>query len=335
MLKIGITIGDVAGVGPEVTLRALAARAHRASLADPAVAFTLIGPAHIITSSAALLGVEPCFDVEDTGELDVRFLACGRNSAVTGDAAHRAVEQGAALVRDGRIDALVTAPISKTAWAMAGYTDPGHTELLASLATRVPGEPIPNVVMGFVGRETDGEILRVALATIHKPLSQVPILIRRARLVDILRVVHHDLKERFAIADPVIGVAGLNPHAGESGRIGREDLDEIAPAVIDARADGFRVEGPLPGDAIFASRMRRRFDLILAMYHDQGLAPFKALTSGTGVNVTLGLPFIRTSPDHGTAFDIAAQWSADPGSMSAAIDCAVELASRIAAKPVA
>ncbi len=319
--RIGVSVGDVAGVGPEVALRALSGRTD----AD----FTVIGPAGIIASAAALLGIESRFAILDTGPLDVRWLAAGQAAPETGEASHLAVERGAALALEGALDALVTGPISKTAWSLAGFHDPGHTEFLADLCARAhPRLPPPHVVMGFAGTESSGETLRVALATIHKPIAQVPPLIRRERILEIARTVVRDLSDRFGIAEPRIGICGLNPHAGEGGRIGREDLDEIAPAVEDARADGIHVEGPLPGDAIFSPRLRRRFDLILAMYHDQGLAPFKALTSGRGVNVTMGLPIIRTSPDHGTAFDIASRWAADPGSMTAAVDLAIELAQR-------
>lgn len=319
--RIGVCVGDVAGVGPEVTLRALAGR-------DDAE-FVVIGPAGIIASAASLLSLPLPVVIEDTGPLDVRWLAAGKAAAETGEASHQAVERGGAMAIEGLIDALVTAPISKEAWSLAGYHDPGHTELLADLCARSnPRLPPPHVVMAFSGTEMDGTVLRVALATIHKPVAKVPPLIRRERIREMILVVTRDLRDRFGLANPSIGVCGLNPHAGENGRIGREEIEEILPAVEDCRGEGIRVEGPLPGDAVFTPRLRRRFDLILAMYHDQGLAPFKALTAGRGVNVTLGLPILRTSPDHGTAFDIAGNWTADPGSMTAAIDLAIELARR-------
>lgn len=319
--RIGVTIGDVAGVGPEIVLRAVAGRDD----AD----FTIIGPAGIIASAAALLHLPLPLSVRETGPVDVKWLAAGKAAPETGEASHRAVEEGARMAVAGEIDALVTAPISKTAWSMAGYSDPGHTELLADICLRAyPRLPPSTVVMAFQGTEDSGETLRVALATIHKPVAQVPPLIRRERLLDLILAIARDLRERFGIAEPRIGVCGLNPHAGESGRIGREDLEEILPAIEDAQSEGVRAEGPLPGDAAFTPRLRSRYDLLLAMFHDQGLAPFKALTAGRGVNVTLGLPILRTSPDHGTAFDIAGRWSADYGSMSAAIDLAIELAKR-------
>lgn len=205
----------------------------------------------------------------------------------------------------GEIRAIVTAPISKSAWKKEGCDYPGHTELLGSVAGARP-------VMAFVGREDDGSYLRLALATIHEPLRNVPDMIRANELREILEIVRRDLKISR------IAACGLNPHAGEEGLFGNEE-EEIRSGIAGL------ADGPFPADALFSPRMRKKYDLIFAMYHDQGLAPFKALTAGRGVNVTLGLPFIRTSPDHGTALDIAGKNIADPSSMIEAIRLAIDL----------
>lgn len=315
--RIGITVGDIAGIGPEIALKSL--------LVFPREEFELIGPARQIRRAADALAIEIGETaVRDTGDIADEFLHCGRYTAETGRASHAAVEEAARAAVRGELSAIVTAPIAKKAWSLAGFDDPGHTELIGAIAIPISGGAEP--VMGFVGREADGSVLRVALTTIHIPLADVPRRLSREGLLTVIRVAARDLRERFGVRRPRLGVAGLNPHAGESGRIGAEDLEVIAPAVADARQEGLEVEGPLPGDAIFTPRTRRRFDMIIAMYHDQGLAPFKALTSGSGVNVTLGLPIIRTSPDHGTAFDIAGRGIADPSSMIEAIQLARELA---------
>jgi 4-hydroxythreonine-4-phosphate dehydrogenase len=210
---------------------------------------------------------------------------------------------------------MVTAPISKQLMGQAGFAFPGHTELLAEIAGS--GDPVMLLVGGS---------LRVALATIHLALRDVPAQITRPHLERTLAVVNADLRRRFAIAQPRIAVCGLNPHAGEGGRFGDEEAREIAPAVAAARASGIDAEGPLSADSLFHLAAQGRFDAVLAMYHDQGLGPLKLHAFGHAVNVTLGLPLIRTSVDHGTAFDIAGQGRADAGSMEEAIRLAAELA---------
>ncbi len=311
-MRIAVTVGDAAGIGPEVALR---------SLAVASAPVILVGPANAVRESARRLGVPlEAHEILDTGDLPLELLCSGRNDAATGRASHRAVETAVRLVLEGRASALVTAPISKAAWGLAGIHDPGHTEFIGRLAGGTP-------VMGFAGVEENGRPLRLALATIHEPIARVPSLLSVASLLEVIRIAHRDLVARFRIASPRIGVAGLNPHAGENGRIGTEEQTVIGPAIRAAREEGIGAEGPLPGDALFLPRMRGRFDLVVAQYHDQGLAPFKALTSGSGVNVTLGLSVIRTSPDHGTAFDIAGRSQADPSSMGAAIRLAEQLAS--------
>jgi 4-hydroxythreonine-4-phosphate dehydrogenase len=216
----------------------------------------------------------------------------------------------------GEYDAMVTAPVQKSVINDAGIAFTGHTEYLAERARA------PHVVMMLVGGG-----LRVALATTHLALSDVPRAINKKDLLETLRVLDHDLKRRFRIARPRILVAGLNPHSGESGHFGTEDMDIIAPAVAGARNAGIEASGPLPADTLFVPERLKGADCVLAMYHDQGLPVLKYASFGRGVNVTLGLPFVRTSVDHGTALDIAGSGRADPGSLIEAVKLAIELAS--------
>jgi 4-hydroxythreonine-4-phosphate dehydrogenase len=216
----------------------------------------------------------------------------------------------------GEYDAMVTAPVQKSVINDAGIRFTGHTEFLAEKARA------PHVVMMLVGGG-----LRVALATTHLPLSDVPPAITRDLIVQCLRVLDRDLRRRFRIASPRILVAGLNPHSGESGHFGTEDRDIIAPAIAEAKAAGIEASGPLPADTLFVPERLKGADCVLAMYHDQGLPVLKYASFGRGVNVTLGLPFVRTSVDHGTALDIAGTGRADPGSLNEAVKLAIELAS--------
>ena len=215
----------------------------------------------------------------------------------------------------GEYDAIVTAPVQKSVINDAGIAFTGHTEYLAEKARA------PHVVMMLVGGG-----LRVALATTHLPLAEVSRNISREKLVRTLRVLDQDLKKRFRIAKPRILVSGLNPHSGESGHLGREDVDVIAPAIADAVAAGISASGPIPADTLFVPERLKNADCALAMYHDQGLPVLKYASFGRGVNVTLGLPFVRTSVDHGTALDLAGTGKADPGSLIEALKLAIELA---------
>jgi 4-hydroxythreonine-4-phosphate dehydrogenase len=216
----------------------------------------------------------------------------------------------------GEFDAMVTAPLQKSVINDAGIAFTGHTEYLAERASA------PHVVMMLVGGG-----LRVALATTHLALSEVPKAINQKNLVATLRVLHADLKKRFHIPQPRILVAGLNPHSGESGHFGTEDMEIIAPAIAEAKAAGIEASGPLPADTLFVPERLKGADCVLAMYHDQGLPVLKYASFGRGVNVTLGLPFVRTSVDHGTALDIAGTGRADPGSLIEAVKLAIALAS--------
>jgi 4-hydroxythreonine-4-phosphate dehydrogenase len=222
-------------------------------------------------------------------------------------------------------DALVTAPVQKSVLLDAGIPFTGHTEFLAERTHA------RRVVMLLVGGARAAP-LRVALVTTHLALADVPRAITREAVVDTVVVVDRELRGRFGIDVPRIAVCGLNPHAGEGGHLGREEIDVIAPAIVECAARGIEVRGPLPADTVFVPRHAERFDVIVAMYHDQGLPVLKAASFGGGVNVTLGLPFVRTSVDHGTALDLARDpqlaASADPGSLIAAVDFAIDLATR-------
>jgi 4-hydroxythreonine-4-phosphate dehydrogenase len=238
----------------------------------------------------------------------------GALSAAAGRAAYDAIVRAVADVRHGVVDAIATAPINKEAWRLAGLPWNGHTDLLAHLTGAGP------VAMMF-----HADALRVVLATIHIPLADVPRALTRESLESTILLSAKELP-RFGYASPRIAVAGLNPHAGEHGLFGREEADVIAPAVAACRARGVDVSGPYPADTLFVRAQRGEFDAVIACYHDQGLIPVKLLAFGHAVNVTLGLPFVRTSVDHGTAFDIAGKGVADPESMVAAVLLAAKLA---------
>ena len=225
-----------------------------------------------------------------------------------------AIERAARECLAGRLDAMVTAPISKEILARGGFSFPGHTEILAKISGARP-------VMLLVGGE-----LRVALATVHCPLAEVPGRLQTADLVQTLRILASELSTRFLLSAPRLAVCGLNPHAGEGGRFGDEEGRIIVPAIELACAEGIDARGPFSADSLFHRAVQGEFDAILAMYHDQGLAPLKLHAFGRAVNITLGLPLIRTSVDHGTAFDIAGSGRADPGSMIEAIRLAIQLA---------
>jgi 4-phospho-D-threonate 3-dehydrogenase / 4-phospho-D-erythronate 3-dehydrogenase len=285
--RVGITVGDPAGIGPEISLKAAA---------DPAVLEVcepvLYGPHH---------------------EAELRAFVPGRVSAEAGRAACEAIARAVEDVRLGRLDAITTAPINKEAFALAEIPYKGHTDLLAMLTKSGPA------VMMF-----SSEPLRVVLATVHVPLRDVPDLLT-PQLVDSIIDLSEREMPRFGYAKPRLALAGLNPHAGEHGVIGGEDDAVLRPAVERARQRGIDISGPWPGDTVFGRAVRGEFDAVIATYHDQGLIPVKLLAFGRAVNVTLGLPIIRTSVDHGTAFDIAGQGIADPSSLVEAVRLAARL----------
>jgi 4-hydroxythreonine-4-phosphate dehydrogenase len=286
----------------------------------PRVAITVgdpsgIGP-EIARKAAAASGVlDACTPVIYAPE-DVEAFVPGQVSAEAGRAAYDTIVRAVEDARAGRVDAVATAPISKLAFAQAGLPWRGHTDLLAHLCG------VDHVVMMF-----HAPALKVALITVHVPLADVPRLLTPDAVTSTIELVARELP-RFGIARPRLALAGLNPHAGEDGVLGVEDGRVLAPAVAACRARGIDVVGPVPGDTVFVRASRGEFDAVVACYHDQGLIPVKLLAFGTAVNVTLGLPIVRTSVDHGTAFDIAGQDKADPGSMIEAVLLAAKLAGR-------
>ena len=328
---LAVALGDPAGVGPELIAAAWAAR-EEAGLAP----FFAVGGVTALAEAAVLRGLD--VGVEAIGHPDEAAAVFGRALPVLGaiDAAYHpgapddagahcafaSLRQATEIVRLGAASALVTAPVAKSALAVAGFAFPGQTEFLASAC----GRPDEDAVMMLAGPS-----LKAVPLTVHCPLAEVSQILSQALIERRARIVHDALRRDFAIAHPRIAVAGLNPHAGESGRFGSEEIEIIVPAVAALQAQGYDVVGPIPGDALFTPRTRATYDAALAMYHDQALIPLKTLDFDEGVNITLGLPIVRTSPDHGTAFDIAGRRLAHPGAMIAAIRTASEMAARRAA----
>jgi 4-hydroxythreonine-4-phosphate dehydrogenase len=317
-------MGDPTGIGPEVTLAALRARGMRGALQP-----ILVGDLGVYADTARRLRAPLRFaawqpgDALPRGAVAVREIAAlpvrqrrpGHPSPAGGRAAHAAIVEALHLVRSGQAAAMTTAPICKANLIAAGLPVGGHTELLAHLCGDVP------VRMMMVGGS-----LRVALVTTHLALRAVPDAIDGAAVLDTIRIAERALRQQFHLRRPRLGVAGLNPHAGEQGVFGDEDARVIVPAVRRARRLGIDARGPLAADSLFPLANGGAFDAVVCMYHDQGLAPFKLLHFADGVNFTAGLPVIRTSPDHGTAHDIAGQAKADPRSMIAALRMAGGLA---------
>ena len=292
-LRIAITVGDPAGIGPEIALKA-ASHPDLLAVCVP----VLYGP---------------------SSDTDLARYQAGRVSAEAGQCAYDAILRAVADARSGRVDAIATAPINKEAFAAAGIPWRGHTELLAHLTGA------SRFAMMF-----HAEALRVVLATVHIPLADVPRALTRDRLESIVMLASEELP-RFGLSRARLAVAGLNPHAGEHGLIGREEDEVMRPAIEACRARGVDVQGPFPADTIFLRAMKQEFDAVVACYHDQGLIPVKLAAFGRAVNVTLGLPIVRTSVDHGTAFDIARQGVADPSSLIEAVKLAAKLAGTRAA----
>jgi 4-hydroxythreonine-4-phosphate dehydrogenase len=304
-IRIAITLGDPAGIGPEVVSKALHGGAQGGAsvrVYGDLAALERAGavPESVAARSFASAEVSPGKPDSAAAHGVVEAIRCAARECLTGE-----------------VDAMVTAPISKEIIGLAGYEYPGHTELLAETAKA------PRAVMLLVGGK-----LRVGLATIHCPLREVPGRLRAPELVEILDVMRNDLSQLFAIPRPRIAVCGLNPHAGDGGRFGDEEARIIQPAVETAAVLGIDARGPFAADSLFHRAASGEFDAVLGMYHDQVLGPLKLHAFGRAVNVTLGLPLVRTSVDHGTAFEIAGSGEADPGSMIEAIRLGVQLAER-------
>ena len=333
MKPLVLTMGDPSGIGPELVAAAWAARSL-----NRLPTFFLLGDPAVIADRARQIGIDVAIaecDAEDAASHFARSLPVAplshrfhdvpglpdvRNAA----GILEAVERGVALVAEQKAAALVTCPIAKKPLYEAGFRFPGHTEYLGHLTAQyfgVEGAPVMMIA---------GPDLRTVPVTIHIPLAQVPARLTSSEIVATGRIVARDLHGRFGVEHPRLAVAGLNPHAGEDGAMGTEDRDIVAPAVAALRAEGIDARGPLPADTMFHERARSSYDAAICMYHDQALIPAKALAFDTAVNVTLGLPFIRTSPDHGTAFDIAGKGSARPDSLIAAVKMAGEMAARSA-----
>jgi len=318
---LAISMGEPAGVGPDIALQLYA---HRAELNLPP--FCLFGNTDFLVARAARLGLEIAFaPVGPEGAMDVFADALpvapiegdvpdhpGQTTPLSGHAVIAAIEDAVASTLSGACRGLVTAPIHKGALYQAGFKHPGHTEFLAALCAGGGTPRLPVMMLAHGG-------LRAVPVTIHVPIRDVPGLLSKQLIVDTVRVVAHDLRQRFGIAHPQIAVAGLNPHAGEGGSIGREDLEIVGPAVAQLQFEGIAVTGPLPADTLFYPAHWAQYDAVVAMYHDQALIPIKTVAFEDAVNVTLGLPIVRTSPDHGTAFDLAGTGQASPKSFLAAI----------------
>jgi 4-hydroxythreonine-4-phosphate dehydrogenase len=337
-LPLALTLGEPAGIGADITLAAWRRRAELAlpafylladpaSLAERARRLSLDIPIAVVEPAAAAAAFRTALPVVDIG---IAITAQpGQPDKTSAPAALAAIDRAVADVRAGIAAALVTNPVAKNVLYRAGFAQPGHTEYLAELAQGATGEPVHPVMLLWSPE------LAVVPVTIHLPLREVVSRLTADLIVQTGRIVAHDLAARFGIARPRLAVAGLNPHAGEDGALGLEDLEVVRPAVERLRADGIDARGPLPADTMFHAAARASYDVALAMYHDQALIPIKTLAFEHAVNVTLGLPFIRTSPDHGTAFDIAGTGRADPSSLIAALALAARLSAKSQPRPLA
>jgi 4-hydroxythreonine-4-phosphate dehydrogenase len=326
-LPLAMTMGEPAGIGPELALSAWLNRSTIGApffvLADPAA---LRARAQLLALDVPIVVAEPrqaatIFDrALPVVPLEASAAATpGRPDSAFAQATIESIERAVGYVRTGEAGAVVTNPIAKHVLYQAGFAFPGHTEFLGALARQWGGRD--QAVMLLWSRE-----LCVVPVTIHIPLAEAPRALTGELIASTARIVAADMRDRFGIARPRLAVAGLNPHAGENGAMGREEIETIAPAIARLRAEGLDVTGPHPADTMFHAAARARYDVALAMYHDQGLIPIKTLAFDTGVNVTLGLPFIRTSPDHGVAFDIAGKGLANPASLIEAARLAAQLA---------
>lgn len=311
--NILITMGDPAGVGPEVTLKALASR-DVSGLAN----FLLIGDGFVLNKIRLQSCPEVKIPVLDLANVPKKNFYFGRARPSSGKASMQYIDAALKLIKSARIDGIVTGPVCKASVRASGYPDfEGHTEYLADRAR------VKDFAMMFVG-----PALKIVLVTRHMPMRKVPSSLSVSAIYKTIAITDKYLKVFFKMKNPRIGVAGLNPHAGESGLFGDEEKRLIIPAIRKASRNIRYLSGPIPPDVIFYEAINNKFDAVISMYHDQALIPFKMLYFKSGVNLTLGLPFVRTSPDHGTAFDIAGKGIADPASMIEAIRLVCRLARR-------
>lgn len=326
---LALTQGDPAGIGPDIALAAW--RERRSAALSP---FIYIGDPAVLAARASVLGmsapIREC-DVEDAAGVFAEAIpvlpvaagcavVAGKPDSASASGTIGAIEAAVELTLAGRTSAVVTCPIAKSVLYDAGFAFPGHTEFLADLAAKALGDPVTPVMM-IAGPE-----LRTVPVTIHIPLKDVPSALTEDLVYETAIITARDLQSRFGLAAPRLALSGLNPHAGEDGALGAEDSAIIAPAIARLRAEGVDVVGPLPADTMFHKAARETYDVAICMYHDQALIPAKALGFDDGVNVTLGLPFIRTSPDHGTAFSLAGTGKARASSLIAALRMAADMA---------
>lgn len=333
-LPLAVTMGDPAGIGPEITLQAWRDRA-RAGLPP----FVVYADIELMRDRARSTNIDPAMimpiaDARSASGIFAEALpvvpvalekssVAGKPDAANAAATILSIQSAASDVAKGHASAIVTNPIAKSVLYGAGFEHPGHTEYLGALSKEFwPSAPADPVMLLAATK------LRVVPVTIHIPLKDVPTQLTTDKIVRCGRILHASLQRDFGIATPRLAVAGLNPHAGEDGALGTEDRDKVAPAVEILRADGIDASGPHAADTMFHDAARETYDAALAMYHDQGLIPIKTLAFDEGVNVTLGLPFVRTSPDHGTAFAIAGKGVASATSLKAALKLASEMADR-------
>jgi 4-hydroxythreonine-4-phosphate dehydrogenase len=324
MPPLALTLGEPAGIGPDLTLKLWTERVAR-----KLPPFFLIADKAFIAVRAKALSLDiplaECAPEEATQHFAAALplvpsgahasAAPGQPDTSSAAAARTSIDVAVRLVQQGKAAAVVTNPIAKHVMQAGGFAFPGHTEYLAHLS----GAPLPVMLIW-------SEELAVVPLTIHIPLRDVPSAVTTELIVESARITARDYRERFGIAKPRLAVCGLNPHAGEEGTIGREEIDKVAPALRILRGEGIDAAGPYPADSLFHVAARTRYDVVLGMYHDQVLSPVKAIAFDHAVNVTLGLPFVRTSPDHGTAFDLAGTGKANPSSLEAALKLAARLA---------
>ncbi|HEX3161970.1 MAG TPA: 4-hydroxythreonine-4-phosphate dehydrogenase PdxA [Pseudolabrys sp.] len=327
-LPLALTLGEPAGIGPDLAIHLWR---RRAELRLPP--FYLIGQSEFIKRRAHLLGVDIAVSAVTPSQaiecfqralpimpLDTAVTAMpGKPDASSAPAAIESIRRAVADVLAGRAAAIVTNPVAKNVLYRSGFAEPGHTEFLAKLAQEATGNATRPVMMLWSPE------LAVVPVTIHLPLKDVATQLTSELITDTGRIAARDLTRRFGISRPRLAIAGLNPHAGEEGALGAEDSAIVAPAVKRLQDEGIDAVGPMPADTMFHARARAAYDVALCMYHDQALIPIKTLAFDHAVNVTLGLPFVRTSPDHGTAFDIAGKGTADPSSLIAALTLAARL----------
>jgi 4-hydroxythreonine-4-phosphate dehydrogenase len=307
---IAITMGDPAGIGPEIILKAF----KKKEIFKQCIPI-IIGNKTFLKKTAYSLNLTPLpsnISIIDFKNIPERFTI-GRPSRHGGKASVKYIKTAVAMAMNKKVDAIVTAPISKEAIHMAGYKYPGHTELIAELTDT------KDYAMMLAGKD-----IRVVLVTTHTAIRNVSKMINKKKILKVIRLTNSSLKS-WGFLNPRIGVSALNPHGGEGGIFGDEEINKIIPAANDARAEGIDAQGPFPADTIFTPSKRLKFDAIVVMYHDQGLIPIKMSAFGKAVNITLGLPFIRTSVDHGTAYDIVGNNIADPSSLIEAVKAAAEL----------